>query len=172
MSTIKVNIYVRTEEMIEFYKGDQNQGNPQNPYTADPFCNFVITGTETIGANGDILSLQSDSQLQWSIKDADGNDLVNNYNDEIFLSMVTDQETLPVVEDWQKIFNFTPNGQYSVHVGKLLIKGVNQINTQQKISLHNNLQYNIGFSFSDATGKIHYALIDPFIKNPKDPGNE
>lgn len=172
-----ISIIVDTNAMISFFKKDPTIGTPQNPYIAD---HFVTTDApQAIWKGAKILVLETDTEYRIQMLESTQSpslEVIHPTQEQAAIVFKQISDTIPSEAKWEAIFNIEEmntlyNADGSLVVFESNIDSINcfSIKTNSKITLKNNLQYNILFKFGNPT---KYAVIDPFIENTSSVGED
>ncbi|MCL3780889.1 hypothetical protein EMN47_10900 [Prolixibacteraceae bacterium JC049] len=165
-----ISIIVDTNAMINFFKSDSRYGTQEQPYIADHF--ITTDAPQAIWKGAKILVLEPKTeyriQLISSANSPSVNILTPNEDDAaIVFTQISDQQITE--NDWEKIFDLESMNAHVNSEGKLVVKETESntlnffsIQTNEKITIENNLQYNILFKFGEPE---KFAVIDPYIEN-------
>ncbi|MCF8357827.1 MAG: hypothetical protein K9H26_03655 [Prolixibacteraceae bacterium] len=178
-TTIKIDVKVYIDEMLDFFKNDSSYGTIEKPFPAKSFYELVAPYAKFTGPMKDILLFENNTEFLWFIQSVSGVDV--NFVDlggdsQLDMQMITRS---PSQEKWDAIIQNAPKMGAD---GKLKFKPEDKtvisdprtqkefkFKTTSSVPEDTRLKYSILFEFKDKKGNSLYGFIDPYTTGDTKP---
>jgi hypothetical protein len=185
-TTIKIDVKVYIDEMLDFFKNDSSYGTLEKPFPAESFYEVVAPWAKFTGPMKDILVFESNTEYLWFIESVSGVDV--NFVDlggisQLDMQLITRS---PSQEKWDTIIQNAPKMDAD---GKIKFKPEKKghvssdeksrkefkFQTTSSVPEDARLKYSVLFEFANKKGISFYGKIDPLgsgeSKPPPPSGN-
>ncbi|MBN1926323.1 MAG: hypothetical protein JW798_10855 [Prolixibacteraceae bacterium] len=170
--TVKVNVRVYIDEMLDFFRNDNSYGTLEKPFPAESFYELVAPYAKFSGPLKNILVFENNTEYLCFIESVSGDDV--NFvelggDSQLDMWMITSS---PSQEKWDKIIQNAPKMDAD---GKLKFKPEDRTSGAEKRNQKEfkfmttstvpddvRLKFSILFEFTDKSGIVFYGNIDPW----------